>query len=123
MPPKRAGETSKDAAECVLRIGKNNNVVQWREHMQTEITALYGLTGIFFTTNQRYIPPFPTEADYLPVFPPQGEGDAPHAALPAALISKLREAHLKGIKKQHNSRKPTNRLAHDVVKDVQRVAE
>ena len=96
-------------AECILRIGKNNNVVQWREHMQTETTALYGLTGIFFTTNQRYTPPFPTEADYMPVFPPQEEGEAPHAALPAGLINKLREGAFEGHRKETQQQKADER--------------
>lgn len=34
--------------------------------METSVTALYGLTGSFFTTNERYTPPFPDEEDYAP---------------------------------------------------------
>jgi hypothetical protein len=49
----------KDATECVLRIGKNNNVVLWKEEMQTAVTAMFGLTGMFFTTNERNVPTFP----------------------------------------------------------------
>ena len=51
MPGKKARETPKEAEECILKIGKNNNVVQWRGEMQTATTKLYGMTGIFFTTN------------------------------------------------------------------------
>lgn len=32
--------------DCLLKIRKNNNVVAWRENMQTEITKLYGMTPI-----------------------------------------------------------------------------
>jgi hypothetical protein len=59
MPQKKADEPSKGAAECILKIGKNNNVVQWKEEIQNELTELYGLTGMFFTTNERYEKPFP----------------------------------------------------------------
>ena len=69
MPQKKAIEPGKDAAECILRIGKNNNVVQWKEEIQTELTELYGLTAMFFTTNERYVQPFPREEDYIPDFP------------------------------------------------------
>jgi hypothetical protein len=109
MPPKRAGETPKDTTECILRIGKCNNVVQWRERMQTEITALYGLTGIFFSTNQRYTPPIPTEADYIPVFPEPAKGEAAHSALPAALITKLREGAFEGRLKEVQQQKADER--------------
>jgi hypothetical protein len=36
------------------------------EHMETAVTAMYGLTGTFFTTNERYVPPFPHEDEYAP---------------------------------------------------------
>jgi hypothetical protein len=57
MPPNRIPDVRKEPAECILRYGKNNNVVQWAEEMQTAVTALYGLTGMLFTTNQSYRPP------------------------------------------------------------------
>jgi hypothetical protein len=68
MPQKKADEPSKGAAECILKICKNNNVVQWKEEIQNELTELYGLTGMFFTTNERYVQPFPREEDYIPDF-------------------------------------------------------
>jgi hypothetical protein len=38
--------------------------------MQTELkTAQFGLVGKFFTTNERYVQPFPREEDYIPEFP------------------------------------------------------
>jgi hypothetical protein len=81
MPPKKSVEPAKDAVECVLRIGKNNNVVQWKEEMQTAVTALYGLTGIFFTTNERHVQPFPREEDYVPDFPESDDENAEEVAL------------------------------------------
>ena len=62
--------------------------------MQTAVSMLYGLTGTFFTTNIRYLPPIPDEADYIPAFPEPAEGVAPHPPLPAGLITKLREGAL-----------------------------
>jgi hypothetical protein len=68
MPSKKSIETHKKAAGCILKYGKSNNVIQWAEEMQTAVTALYGLTGIFFTTNQSYIPPRVREQDILQEF-------------------------------------------------------
>jgi hypothetical protein len=69
MPQKKTSELAQVAAECVLKIGKSNNVVQRKEAMQTELTAHFGLVGMFFTTNERYAQPFPREEDYIPEFP------------------------------------------------------
>jgi hypothetical protein len=77
MPQKKASDPSKDAAECILRIGKNNNVVQWKEEIQNELTELYGLTAMFFTTNERYVQPFPREEDYIPDFPDSDDEEEP----------------------------------------------
>ena len=52
----------------MLRIGRYNNVVQWREDMQNEACGLYGMTGTFFTTNKSYVHPYPREEDYNPTF-------------------------------------------------------
>jgi hypothetical protein len=68
MPPKRAPDIPKEPAECILRYGKSNNVVQWAEEMQTAVTALYGLTGMFFTTNRSYRPPRVSEEAILNSF-------------------------------------------------------
>jgi hypothetical protein len=97
MPQKKSNEPAQDATECVLRIGKNNNVVQWKEEMQTTVTALHGLTGLFFTTNGRYVQLFPREEDCVPDFPEsddeveeEGEGlDAEGEPLPAADLAAL----------------------------------
>jgi hypothetical protein len=68
MPPKKAVAVPKEPAECILRYGKSNNVIQWAEEMQTATTALYGVTGMFFTTNERYRPPRVTEKAILRAF-------------------------------------------------------
>jgi hypothetical protein len=77
MPQKKASYPAKDATECILRIGKNNNFVQWKEEIQNELTVLYGLTAMFFTTNERYVQPFPREEDYIPDFPDSDDKEEP----------------------------------------------
>ena len=55
MLSKRAVEAAKSTTEeCILLMGKNNNIIKWRENMQTLVTELYGIVGMFFTTNVRY---------------------------------------------------------------------
>ena len=68
MPPKKQEEPKSAAEQCMLRIGRYNNVVQWREDMQNEACGLYGMTGTFFTTNKSYVHPYPREEDYNPTF-------------------------------------------------------
>jgi hypothetical protein len=68
MPPKRSPDIPKKSAECILRYGKSNDVIQWAEEMQTEMTALCGLTGMFFTTNRSHRPPRVTEEIILKSF-------------------------------------------------------
>ena len=65
MPPKRAVDVPKDTNECILRYGKSNNVIQWSEEMQTAATALYGLSGMFFSTNRSHVPPRVNEEEIL----------------------------------------------------------
>ena len=55
MPPKRAVEAAKSTTEeCILLIGKNNNIIKWRENMQTLVKELYRIVRMLFTTNLRY---------------------------------------------------------------------
>ena len=54
MPPKRAVEAVRSTEECILQIGKYNNIIKWRESMQTIVTELYGIVGMFFTTDVRF---------------------------------------------------------------------
>jgi hypothetical protein len=99
MPPKKTSELPKGSIECILVTGKFNNIVQWRDEMQTAVSMPCGLTGTFFTTNIRHVPPIPDEADYIPAFPEAVEGVAPHPPLPAGLITKLREGAFEGRRK------------------------
>lgn len=64
MPPKRAVEALKSNDECILLFGKQNNVIKWKEHMQTIVTELYGIVGMFFTTNERFRLPHTSYRDY-----------------------------------------------------------
>ena len=64
MPSKHVPEAAKSAEECMLLYGKHNNVIKWKEHMQTMVTELYGIIGMFFTTNKRYQLPRVSYADY-----------------------------------------------------------
>ena len=57
MPPKRAAEGIKIAEECILLIGKQNNVIRWKEQMQGIVTEQYGIIGMFFSTNERFVLP------------------------------------------------------------------
>ena len=63
MPPKKAAEGIKIAEECILLIGKQNNVIRWKEQMQTIVTEQYGIIGMFFSTNERFVLPKPSK-DY-----------------------------------------------------------
>jgi hypothetical protein len=79
MPSKGLAESKDTPSEgCILQYGKDNNVVEWKEDMQNISCGLYGMTGIFFSTNKSYVHPFPREEDYNPTFVqpiPQNEGD------------------------------------------------
>ena len=64
MPPKRLPEVVKSTEECMLFYGKHNNVIKWKKHMQTMVTELYGIIGMFITTNKRYQLPRVSYTDY-----------------------------------------------------------
>ena len=86
MSPKKNVEGPKEAAECILRFGKYNNIIQWRDALEVSVCGLYGLSGQFLITNERYVPPMPRELDYVPVNPPVEEGEAPYPPVTAASI-------------------------------------
>jgi hypothetical protein len=50
MPPKKSVDVPKEKQECILKYGKQNNVVQRSEEMQIEVESHYGSVGEFFTT-------------------------------------------------------------------------
>ena len=55
-------------------------MVQWKEDMQNEACGLYGMTGMFFSTNRSYVQPYPREEDYNPTFQTV-DTDAPTAGI------------------------------------------
>ena len=55
MPPKKHDEPKLGAEQYMLKIGRHNNVVQWKEGMQNEACGLYGMTGMFSSTNRSNI--------------------------------------------------------------------
>ena len=73
MPPKRNPE-QKESSECMLRIGRYNNVIAWNLQMRDIVGELYGDTANFLTNNERHVIPYPVEADYVPVVPAAIEG-------------------------------------------------
>ena len=77
MPPKKSVESDKSPDVCILRMGKANNVIQWREEMYNVTTGLYGSTVTIFNTNVSYFHPLPQERDYNPLHvPPVADPDA-----------------------------------------------
>ena len=48
--------------------------------MQNEACGLYGMTGMFFSTNKSYVQPYPREEDYNPTFQTV-DTDAPTAGI------------------------------------------
>ena len=87
--PKRAVE-AKDSSECILRIGKYNNIVAWNLEMSTYLGGLYGRTATFLITNIRYVPPLPRNEDFTMVYPVPAEGEPEAVAITAALTLKLK---------------------------------
>ena len=97
MPLKKSNDSKPDApGGCILQIGKHNNIVRWKEELENEVTGLYGKMGMFFTTDERYIIPFPTEANYNPAYiapvPPLAE-DEDDQELAAELHAEAVAAH------------------------------
>ena len=99
MPPKRVPEAVKSNEECILQHGKHNNIIKWKELMQTIITELYGIVGMFFITNERYELPRVSYRDYPVDSSSESEGSESEAeeegveapALSAAMIEKRSE--------------------------------
>lgn len=98
MPPKRAPD-SKDAKECMLQIGKYNNIVAQNLDIRESINAVYGDSASFLFTDERYVPPLPREEDFLVVYP-DGEDDLAPLPMSAALIADLKKDAFTGWAKQ-----------------------
>ena len=59
---------------CILRMGRQNNIIQWRDEMYTLLTTKYGSTGSFLMTDVAYVNPLPHERDYNPFYVEPVEG-------------------------------------------------
>ena len=101
MPPKRSLE-SEDAKECILQIGKYNNIVAWNLDIRKSINAVYGDSASFLYTDERYSAPLPRETDYLLAYP-AGAPDA--LPMSAALIADLKKDAFTGRAKQVRQQK------------------
>jgi hypothetical protein len=65
MPKSKTVETvGKSPDTCILKMGKSNDVIQWREKMYNLATEEYGEVGTYFYTNTAFRYPFPHERDY-----------------------------------------------------------
>jgi hypothetical protein len=68
MPKSKPVETVKGPEICILRVGKHNNVVRWKESMYNLATELFGQVGTYFQTNVVYRYPYPHEREYNPYY-------------------------------------------------------
>ena len=54
MPPIKKIEPKEAATgDCILMLGKGNNVVAWNEELKSTVGALYGATANFLQKNAR----------------------------------------------------------------------
>ena len=56
----------------MLKMGRQNNVVQWKEEMQDGACGLYGMIGMFFSTDESHFILYPREEDCNPDQPAPG---------------------------------------------------
>jgi Zinc knuckle len=69
MPKLKSVETGgKGPDTCILKMGKSNNVIQWRDEMYNLATEEFGEVGTYFHTNVAYKYPFPHEREYNPFY-------------------------------------------------------
>jgi hypothetical protein len=69
MPKAKAAEAGgKGPDTCMLKMGKSNNVIQWREEMYNLATEEFGEVGTYFYTNVAYKYPLPHEREYNPFY-------------------------------------------------------
>ena len=67
MPPKKAAVAAEKSTNgCILRCGRENKAVEWREEMYNITTGLYGSTGMFSHLNRSYKFPVIQLRDYHP---------------------------------------------------------
>ena len=125
MPPKKAVEGPKEAEECILRFGKYNNIIQWRDALEVSVCALYGLSGQFLITNERYVPPMPREQDYVQVNPPLEEGEVTLPSSDRCIDPKVERQRLrrKAKKDRQTTRTREEHILANVGEDVNRVSK
>lgn len=68
MPKVKAVETGTKTDVCMLKMGKGNNIIQWRDEMYNLATEEFGEVGTFFITNVAHRYPIPHEREYNPYF-------------------------------------------------------
>jgi hypothetical protein len=68
MPKMKAVETGTKTDVCMLKMGKGNNIIQWRDEMYNLATEEFGEVGTFFITNVVHRYPIPHEREYNPYF-------------------------------------------------------
>ena len=80
-----------DSKKCLmLKCGKANNFIAWKLE-QIEICAVeFGFQANIIKTNETYVPPAVTEADYMP--PAAAAGAAITALTPAGMAALRLEA-------------------------------
>ena len=107
MPLKCAVEAAKSTEECILQIGKFSNIIKWRESMQTIVTELYGIVGMFFTTDVRYelprtITKYPDESES------EDSTSASDTEANPAISPEVRAAYLEGKPARDAARETRN---------------
>ena len=65
---KTSAAAEKTPDVCILKMGRQNNIIQWRDEMYGILTTKYGATGSFLMTNVAYVNPMPHERDYNPYY-------------------------------------------------------
>lgn len=91
---KSLGSRSLNVAPLEPPTGRSTgNFTEWKMQIQADpdITSVLGKGMIIFRTGEKATPKPVTEAMWNPVLPVPENGD-PHAALPAAIITKRRES-------------------------------
>ena len=107
MPLKCAVEAAKSTEECILQIGKFSNIIKWRESMQTIVTELYGIVGMFFTTDVRYELPR-TAFKYPNVSESEDSTSASDSEANPAISPEVRAAYLAGKPARDAARETRN---------------
>ena len=108
MPPKRSPE-SKEAKECILQIGKFNNVVAWNLEMRALTVTTFGSSATFLTTNVRFVYPLPREEDFLVAYP-AGPDDLPPLVMSAALIADCKKDAFTGRQRDIRKQKENDKM-------------